>query len=92
MTRLGNIRSRERLDLAGAFRFLGAAPSDPDLELALKLLRESGVKEVSYDKQLVALAEANGSSGFTALDLVTAFYHGVPSLYAGPRAVKEGNE
>jgi hypothetical protein len=50
------------------------------------LLRESGV-EVVYDEKLVEIAEANGSSGFDALDLATAYDSGVENLRAGnPRS------
>ena len=87
MTRLGKLQSQNQLDLAGAFRFLGMG-SDPgrrNLAFAIELLRESGVEEVVYDDDLVALAEANGASAFDALDLATAFAHGVESLYAGPQ-------
>ena len=92
MTRRGKLQPQDKLDLAGAFRFLGEVPSDEELDLVVKLLRASGVKEVSYDDDLVELAKANGCSGFDALDLATAFAHGVESLSAGPRAVREGNE
>ena len=69
----------------GVFRFLGEAPRFQGLALVVDLLRESGVEEVSYDDELVALAEANGASGFDALNLATAFAHGVESLTAGPQ-------
>ena len=85
MTRRGKLQPRDQLDLAGAFRFLGEAPRFQGLALVVDLLRESGVQEVIYDDELVELAKANGCSGFDALDLATAFAHGVESLYAGPQ-------
>jgi hypothetical protein len=83
VTRLGRIQSGRRFDLPGAFRFLGAGPSRRELGLVVDLLRESKV-EVSYDEDLVRLAEENGSSAFVALDVAAAVAHGVESLSAGP--------
>ena len=47
-------------------------------------LRESGVEEITYDEELVELAEANGSGWHEALDLSSPVACGVESLYAGP--------
>ena len=91
MTRLGQLRSQRQLDLAGAFRFLamGQGPARRNLAFAIELLRESGVEEVVYDDDLVELAEANGASAFDALDLATAFAHGVEGLTGGPKRSRE---
>ncbi len=84
MTRLGKIESRGKLDVAGAFRILGVAPSYRELGLVVDLLHESGVEGVDYGDDLVELAEANGAGWHEALDLSTALTYGVESLYAGP--------
>jgi hypothetical protein len=84
VTRLGRSLPGKRVDLAQAFRFLGMAPSYRELGLVVNWLRESGVEEITYDDDLVELAEANGSGWHEALDLSTAVAYGVESLYAGP--------
>jgi hypothetical protein len=89
MTRLGRSLPGKQVDLAQAFRFLGEAPSYRELGLVVNWLRESGVEEITYDEELVELAEANGSGWHEALDLCTALAHGVESLYAGPARARE---
>ena len=88
MTRLGSSLPRKKVDLAQAFRFLGHAPTYRELGLVVNWLRESGVKEIDYDDELVELAEANGSGWHTALDLCSAVVYGVELLYAGPRKAR----
>jgi hypothetical protein len=85
VTRLGRSLPAKKVDLAQAFRFLGHAPSYRELGLVVNWLRESGLKEIDYDDELVELAEANGSGWHTALDLSCAVVYGVESLWAGPR-------
>jgi hypothetical protein len=89
MTRLGRISPRGRFDLAEAFRFLGSAPTHRELGIVADLLRRSGV-EVAFDEELCALAEATGSSPFTALDLHVAVAHGIEALWAGRTDVRAG--
>jgi hypothetical protein len=84
MTRLGRSLPGKQFELAQAFRFLEVAPSYRELGLVGNWLRESGVEEITYDEELVELAEANGSGWHEALDLSTAVASGVESLYAGP--------
>ena len=84
MTRLGRSLPGKQVDLAQAFRFLGAGPSYRELGLVVHWLAEAGVEEVAYDDELVELAEANGATAHQALDLAVAVTHGVESLYAGP--------
>ena len=88
MTRLGKSLEGKQVDLAQAFRFLGVAPSYRELGLVVNWLRESGIKEIDYDDDLVALAEANGSGWHEALDLCSAVVYGVEVLYAGPRKAR----
>ena len=59
------------------------APTYRELGLVVQWFRESGVEEVTYDDDLVELADANGSGCHEALDLSTAVAYGVESLYAG---------
>jgi hypothetical protein len=80
-----NTDRTDRFDLARAFRYLGREKSYHRLDVVVKRLRAEGVKELPSDQELEQIAEANGSSAITALDLDVAFYHGVESLYAGPR-------
>lgn len=88
MTRVNMTPSpRSGFDLRAAFRFLGAAPSYSDFEIAVGLLREAGI-EVDYTDELCDLAEECGSSAFVALDLHTAVAYRVKSLYAGPSGAR----
>ena len=88
MTRLGKTLPTKQVDLAQAFRFLGVAPTYRELRLVVNWLRESGIKEIDYDDDLVALAEANGSGWHEAMDLASAVVYGVERLYAGPRKAR----
>jgi hypothetical protein len=58
--------------LEGAFRALGPAPTDRELQLVRKALAVAGVdsRNVSFE-ELVELAERSGATAFTALDLIT---------------------
>ena len=84
MTRLGKSLPGRQVDLGQAFRFLGSGPSYRELGLVVEWLRQAGIEEVTYDDELVELAEANGATAHQALDLAVAVSHGVQSLYAGP--------
>jgi hypothetical protein len=53
--------------------------------MAADLLHRSGLDDLDYDEDLVAIAQENGSSAIDALDLVVVFHHGVEALYAGPK-------
>ena len=88
MTRLARSLPGKQVDLAQAFRFLGVAPSYRELGLVVNWLRESGVKDLDYDEELVELAEANGATAHEALDLVSALAYGVEVLWAGPQKAR----
>ena len=81
----------DRFDLGRAFRYLGRGPSYRQLDAVVKRLHDAGVKELDNDEELDETAEANGSMSIVALDLQTAFYFGVETLYAGPKqSTREG--
>ena len=85
MTRRGKLQPGDGLDLAGAFRFLGMGSARRDLDFVIELLRESGVEEVSYDDDLVALAEANGARAFDALTEIESSVQHVGRVLLGAR-------
>jgi hypothetical protein len=90
VTRLGKIvPAGAQFELAEAFRFLGTGPSHRELGMAADLLHSSGLDDLDYDEDLIAIAQENGSSAIDALDLVVVFHHGVAELTRGPRHVRE---
>jgi hypothetical protein len=77
--------------LAGALRVLGMAPTYRELGVVAESLRgtdaERALRQAAGDQEgwgrLVGLAEANGSSGFVTLDLVTVTTTGTLGLATG---------